>query len=518
MKRWIRASIIVSCIWIHHAFAQELRGSSFLSLRSTGTDAAYELLEYRQLLDNATERTWDLDITTRIAYQQSFRPNRIAEYFFATDLLTVSGSQIANRGLNDILADYFGLGPQFQSTVFLRPKIHQVTINWSAYAQYKQFSFFFHTPLTWCRTHIHIQETIADGALVTNPFPAQYMDVTSVAPAYTSFTQAIQGTASFGQLKQALQFGRIGCPKDRVKLADFHFAAAWRFYETDWSSIELQLRAVAPHSTKPTALFLLEPVIGNGHHAEIGVGLTGHQIIWQRNETRTVGLYGNIFLSHLFSSTQKRSFDFKINGFGSRYELLKEFNSAGVYTGTLIPAINQTTLDCRVAIDCEFQATGMLSYSGPVYSADIGYNAWIRSKEKICITQQFPSGKFGFKGLQNVTNNITQSKATLNGNNIQDQTAGEFANQAALADTTFPQLIGSNQLEPCSAANPRTFLHKLFAQLSYRYNGHYRLLNDVTLSAGMEAEFEGMHHRCDQKPNKNSVSLWGFWIKGTLEF
>ena len=42
---------------------------------------------------------------------------------FGTDQLTISGSSIENRGAQDILADYFGLSPVFQSTVCLDPKI-----------------------------------------------------------------------------------------------------------------------------------------------------------------------------------------------------------------------------------------------------------------------------------------------------------------------------------------------------------------------------------------------------------
>ena len=60
----------------------------------------------------------------------------------------------------------------------------------------------------------------------------------------------------------------------------------------------------------------------------------------------------------LFNSRQRRSFDLinpsdpenlYFKGFGTRYILAKEFDMFGNYTGTTVPTIDITTLECDVS-------------------------------------------------------------------------------------------------------------------------------------------------------------------------
>ena len=59
------------------------------------------------------DKQWWSSFTVTPEYIHSFRADQIAEYFFGTPCLQISGSKVSERGCNDILADYFGLGQTF---------------------------------------------------------------------------------------------------------------------------------------------------------------------------------------------------------------------------------------------------------------------------------------------------------------------------------------------------------------------------------------------------------------------
>ncbi len=67
--------------------------------------------------------------------------NRIAQYFFGYDAFTVSGSLVEDRGQNDMLADYFGLSPKFESVVAPRPSISYTLATFDWFVGLSQFLF-----------------------------------------------------------------------------------------------------------------------------------------------------------------------------------------------------------------------------------------------------------------------------------------------------------------------------------------------------------------------------------------
>ena len=88
--------------------AYELAGSSFYAARSQSVNAARNLVGFCQFLNKANCGFEGMLLATP-AYEQSFRSPRIAEYFFNTNEIRVTGSLVPNRNSNDLLADYFGL-------------------------------------------------------------------------------------------------------------------------------------------------------------------------------------------------------------------------------------------------------------------------------------------------------------------------------------------------------------------------------------------------------------------------
>ncbi len=259
-------------------------------------------------------------------------------------------------------------------------------------------------------------------------------------------------------------------------------------------------------------------MIGNGKHWEIGGGFAGRILVWEADGEQELSVFTEINFTHLCRARQCRSFDLCLcpDGFGSRFILLKQFDSSGNYTSTLLPTINVTTLSCDVRIDLQFEFLLMLGYTYNGFVADLGYNGWIRSKERISLCEGIPPRTYGLKGIQNVAtiagqpSLTTQSHATLHGN--------YFSDMALVADPDSPQFISTADINVDSAASPMVLTHKIFGHISYGWEEMHANWCMPFLGIGTSVEFEGINTADTKKPNRNTLSQWAIWAKGGIAF
>src|SRR5205085_4163882 len=67
-----------------------------------------------------------------------------------------------------------------------------------------------------------------------------------------------------------------------------------------------------PTGNKPNARYIFEPIVGNGQHWEIGAHITGHVILWRSDdEESNIGLFTEANVTHMFETSQQRTFDIK---------------------------------------------------------------------------------------------------------------------------------------------------------------------------------------------------------------
>lgn len=497
-----------------HLNAQVLRGVSFFSPRSQSVNAARELVGWHPFIHRYDmNRTYGA-FTVTPAYNLSVRPERIAGALFGTDTLFISGSQIINRDPNDILADYFGLSPEFQSVVKLDPFIQNVSLVFNLFVGFDSLLeglyLHIHAPAVWTKWDLQLCEQVLSTGGAT-PFPAQYMDEDAIPAPAESFKSAIRGGVTFGQMTEGLKFGKICNSKTEHGLSDLQIALGWDFISRENGHLGINLRMAAPTGSRPDSEFLFEPIVGNGKHWEIGFGFSGRVLLWEADGIQELSLFADTNFTHLFDARQRRSFDLIPNGFGSRYILIKEFDTAGNYTGTLAPLINKTTLCCDVKIDFQADIVVMFAYSYRGFLFDFGYNGWIRSKEKISLKECFPEDRFGLKGIQNVVTGanqltpITQSTATLMGN--------EFDEQVMVVDANSPILIRECDIDLRSAASPRLITHKIFTHVGHSWHEDKEDGIIPFWGIGGEIEFEGINERNTVNPDKNTLSQWGIWSK-----
>ena len=488
-----------------------LQSKTFLSPRSQSVNAARELVGWYRFI-NLSGKPWYGAVTATPSYGHSFRPERISQYLFGGDELIIVGSQVSDRQPNQLLADYFGLSPDFISTVSVRPEITTFLVDFDVYLGVENFYIRAHAPIVRTKYSLELQETIAETGSTT-PFPPLYMDVPAVNAPGQSWIQAVGTSLTYGQVVRGIEQGRIQCSNTASALSEVQIAVGWNFINCPHRHLGFNLRGSIPTGTRPNGHQLFQAIVGNGHHTELGFGFTGHFLLWEKECEHFMSLYTDVNLTHLFGTSQCRSFDLCHNGFLSRYMLAKEFDAAGNYTNRTLPLINVTTLPVHVSAAIQLDLVVMFGYLVHEWSFDIGYGAWLRTHENISLSCQLPRNRYGLKGIQNVatfgqSSSATQSTATIFGN--------PFDDQALVTDINSPLFINTENIDIHSGQGPLSFTHKIFGHVSYDFDGCSGF--DSFIGIGGEVEFEGLNPREDANFNHNSVSQWSVWIKGGLAF
>jgi hypothetical protein len=513
IKKILRIAAIGILLPSNYIYTYELAGPSFYGARSQSVNAARGLVGFCQFL-NKQNCGFEGMLVAVPTFQRSFKSQRIAQYFFNNDVIRVTGSLVQDRLETDLLADYFGLSPSFASTVVMNPEIESALADIDLYLSYNPWYIRIHAPVCWSRWHYKLDETITNNGTKT-PFPALYMAEGQSREAATSFTEGICGNRIWADVQQGLHNSIICGARSTHGLADLRMFLGWHILRNKCYYAGLNVIVAAPTGTKIHGKYFFEPVVGNGHHWELGIGFDGRVLAWECEGGHTLSLYGTVHATHMFRNYQQRSFDFCRNGFDSRYLLLKEFNDNGQYSGNLVPASNITTLPCSVWAGGQFDIVAMLGYLSHGLEIDFGYNAWIRTREHVKICGSIAPHRYGIKGIQNVTyadgtpNNTTQSNATIHGNELTTE------EQEATADSSTV-FIRTQDLNPCSAAATSAFSQKFFAHVGYSWSQYCHTQPYVGI--GGEIEFEGNKQNYDRQANHNTVAQWGIWLKGGALF
>lgn len=557
---------------------------TFLLPRSQSVDAARELMGWQReinLFDKGTY--WTLAFTPE--YQHSFNPCAISNYLLGGNLFNFTGSQVTNRAATDILADYFGLPSNFSSVVGFCPRITNFIFDINFYMGFDVLCsglyFRIHAPIVHAKADLRLSERIRNPG--STFFPAGYMGPERVESddLVHSVEQAMEGTniiegqpvpLVFGDMKSPLQFGKIFGREARTHMSDVHLVFGWNFLQDCWYHLGLNLRAILPTGNRPCSEFLLEAVIGNGKHWEFGLGLTSHVDIWESDsELWSCALYFDANLTHLVTSEQLRSYDFKDNP-GSRYMLLEQIHpgsenlflgiagppAPNQYAGHLLPAINVTTLSSNISIPAQFDAVLKCSFFRCSWEIDFGYNLWIRSAEKLSCRRQFPQNIYALKGDAQVYGfavdetpialNATEHAATIHGGqgatnfvagveytnaNVDSPivardpgvlTQLNAADSAELGIAQLPvntsnpaQLLNDNNIDTCSGLAPKAVTHKLFVYAGNRWEGCECV--EPYLGFGGEIEFAAgstCYPAC--KKDRFALNQWAVLVKGGFSY
>lgn len=352
-------------------------------------------------------------------YQRSFKPHHIAKLLFGAPCLQFAGSAVTDRTPCELLADNFGLPTDFRGSICFEPRLENFIVDLGFYMglDYWMQGLYIrlHAPFVHARwsidTHCGNCVKIQTGTTNEDGSPKQfaqcYMGATAIDTAST-IKQALSGSFLFGDMQTPWSAGRFDfCRQTRNGLADIDVILGYNWINDDCYHFGVYAQAVLPTGNKRKNLYILNPVIGNGKFFEFGAGVSAHTVLWSGEDSNiALFLEGNV--THMFRSRQCRSFDFSNNGPYSRYMLLKEFTTNGTtftYANSMINAINFTNREVDVSVGVKADFSLKLAYRWCGFGADIGYNGYGHSREKIeLLCHSCPASidkrKFGIKGTE----------------------------------------------------------------------------------------------------------------------
>jgi hypothetical protein len=313
------------------------------------------------------------------------------------------------------------------------------------------------------------------------------------------------------------------CPQTESGLADLHLTIGYNYVQPRYFAGAYG-RVIAPTGNRPTGEMLFEPILGNGHHWELGGGATGQVVLWkQETDDKELSFVVDGSITHLFASSQVRVFDLK-NKPWSRFILAKQFDVTGSPTGLRSQVANLTSCPITTSFAFETDVVAYLSYASETFTYDLGYNFWARSCEKLC-RAKCPAtkdccGSCRYTrenwGLGVTTANQTESASTIHEN---------ITMLGVPADTTN-RYITTDDIS-FDTTRTKSATHKLFMHLGYSWLEH---AHPPFVGLGGEVEFgsvdscnkltvcaPGCSNNCSSC-HAVAVSQWGLWLKGGVAF
>jgi len=416
------------------------------------------------------ERCWSFNMQYR--FDQNTKTERVAKCLFGSEVLKFNGSKIEEVGLERdegaLIADYFGIRPDYKGEIAFFPRVQNHMIDmWARFelgnvcdpclnCWYFTIGGTFVAQSSWnlrgCESIVHPEacdpETqdcceVIDKKNQFSNFPPGYMERTmpvgdpfygKPTTAAADIKTALTGNFLFGDMQEPWKYGTFvfDRPQNKTGLANIDLIFGYDLLRCEDYHFGIFAKAVGPTGNRPNAFTVFEPIIGNGHHWELGGGIDAHWVLWQCDDS-CITAYLNGNATTLFKDRQWRSFDLIRpevpliieNGEPSasscpdnncpnneisrnclsRYMLLSEFNEENEYVGRLLNAIKFATREVHSKFKVQGDAAFRLVYYNCGWAVGAGYNVYGRSREDLEFTDSAcpTQGRlFAAKGISGV--------------------------------------------------------------------------------------------------------------------
>lgn len=549
LKAGALATMLLACT--SHLFANHL------FLRSQSVDSARELAGWAHKVNLFDQGPFYGAFAVTPEYQRSFRSYQIADSLFPglfqqgtsnkkkCKQLRITGSCVTDRNPCDLLADYFGLPVDFQSSVTLNPQIENYILDLNLYVGLDEWMnglwFRIHAPVVHARWKLNYEETINQSGVAGYPagyFAADPIPRSNLLNSFAAFLSGQSPRLANNVIYQPLAQSMIRCGSQTTnaganngfnaactngcdfgvehltRLAEIQLAFGLNFWQGEDYHFGLGIRTAAPTGNRPfETKYLFYPVIGNGHHWEVGGMLTTHYTLWRSECEKTFGIYFDANVTTLFDTRQCRVFDICNAGSMSRYMLAAQYTPTIVnnlqsnptcidaggdvpasgfttpnaqFNKVVTPVANLTFASVKVSIPVQADMTVMFNYQSNDFEWDLGYNFWATGCEhlRLCTNTnliQFnawglkgDASMFGFDNFEDdefapVALSASQSRATLFegqngcpttqenfGNPRIDNSACAYGDGTSATGTDERALFSNTTVPTNTAANPQT--------------------------------------------------------------
>ncbi len=300
-------------------------------------------------------------------------------------------------------------------------------------------------------------------------------------------------------------YGKVSPTKlTKTGLDDMQIKLGYNIVRGEEFHVGVYADVLVPLGDRPTAEFLFEPVIGNGDHTGLGLGVNLDYRILEYDKD-TLHFLVDLKYRHLFSSTQQRSFDL-MNGDWSRYLLVAKKDDPT----TPLPGINFFTRDFTVRPGGMVDLWTALHYQRSELHIELGYNMWWRNHEKVSLRYDWQAdvenlGIFDIAGDQQ-GNPVTASKAKISNS--------DFGDFSAPSDIGGPFVkITAKDLNLNSAAHQSVLTHKFYGAASLNTT-----LWDNPCMIGGGASYEYADSNIFMDHQNTGLDQWAIWLKAALSF
>lgn len=391
--------------------------------------------------------TWALKGSAAYRYSRSFGREHIASLLYQYDPLTFQGATFntqvglptATRLPNALYAENFALGDATNASLYVVPTLQYNTIDLAFDLQLDNCidGLYLHVgvpvqnanyQLKACSQQGYLGTTFEKGEMASEftSGVSPISQVISTSPLQSSLTPASSLTQALGgyaigdmQGRQYSKFnfacnpGSVGC-NNIWGVADVVVQLGWDGWKRETSHIGLYLRSSIPtgtHINQEWQAYTFSPVIGNGHHWELGLGLSAHADVWSCDD-RVFSLNFDGYATHLFGTNQFRTFD--LNGLPmSRYMLVKAFsnvNNSLVYQNQLYAVADVISQCINVSVPLKGEFIAEMAYKTDCWRGSFGYAFSGQQAEQTSSPVSLTNANnylFGFMGSAGVQNPAT---------------------------------------------------------------------------------------------------------------
>ena len=474
--------------------ANDVSGISYFNVRPFQSHPMQQNL----LVDQATETGRVLrmkGVQATVFFGQSTAADELGKYFGigGKSELTVKEDNAlalapATEFAQDVLALNFNLDTNangFHSIIKFRPQQTFGGVGLSARMHFRDcYWLMVEAPIVHVKNNMHLTETIINnggGAAQGTGFGG-LPDVSTMKDAFKQV---------------GMLYGKIDGAQSATGLADLTLKLGYDnpFLNRKDLFMNMFVGVVLPTGNKPKAVYMFEPIYGNGGHAAFMMGSHGEVDLGKFKQGK-LWLSWSAHTQYLFQNTQKRSFDLKFNGQWSRYlsmfENLAKNDAGGAANATF--GINLLTQDAKVTPGYSGTFDTAISYIGAKYYGGAGYSTFIRQAEKVELA----------KAWQHTDASITDYGVN-----------GEATNRFRTIGTDFSDLnealanrvtISEIDIDLNSAAHPSSVSHMVHANLGY----HNKTRSyPFIVESGASYEFSRQN---------TAMSRWALWANVRVSF
>ena len=178
---------------------------TLMGTRSQGLSAPRELAGWQQVIYRPDYDEYYFAFAAAPEYSHTFRHDDIATFLFGCDRLIFSGSQVANRGATDILADYFGLPSDFKSSVHFAPQMVNFVMDLDWYIGFDAWVpglyAKIHVPIVHTKWDLKLEECVLDAGTTFTSYPSGYLAATPIELSALVTGDAAPTTNGSGRLR-----------------------------------------------------------------------------------------------------------------------------------------------------------------------------------------------------------------------------------------------------------------------------------------------------------------------------